>query len=213
MADQQYSELAAGLRQTKSALHELSAQLKRLAGGAAELQTRAAAACSGGGCSPGAAAGASAVSGATASALSSGLGAALRSALSGEFSRALSGVLSTLTRSLAAAAGRAAGGGIGGSLVSGLLGGGLSLLLGKLFQRRERVQVDNVVRAEVLNFPQLASLDFASNPASRLFGGRAIARGPAFSVEVSYKGGAEDIVTAKVAQKLADLNALQGLAQ
>jgi len=120
-------------------------------------------------------------------------------------------LLSTLTRSLAQAAGRAVGGGLGGSLLSTLVGGGLSLLFSRLFRRRQTVKVDNVVRAEVLNFPRVSSLDFATNPASRLFGGRAVPRGPAFTVEVDYKHGAEDVVAAKVAAKLADLNALQGV--
>jgi hypothetical protein len=145
------------------------------------------------------------------SALTSGLGAAMRAALSGDFTRALQSMLQSIVRSIASSVGRAAGGGVGGSLVSTLVGTGLSLLLGKLFHKRQAVQVENTVRAEVLNFPRLSSLDFAANPASRLFGARAVARGPAFAVEVSYRGGAEELVTAKVAQRLADLNLQQGI--
>ena len=149
--------------------------------------------------------------GALSGALSSGLGAAMRAALSGDFTRALQSMLQSIVRSIAGSVGRAAGGGVGGSLVSTLVGTGLSLLLGKLFHKRQAVQVENTVRAEVLNFPRLSSLDFAANPASRLFGARAVGRGPAFAVEVSYRGGAEELVTAKVAQRLADLNLQQGI--
>ena len=67
------------------------------------------------------------------------------------------------------------------------------------------------IRAEVLNFPRLSSLDFAANPASRLFSGRAVPRGPAFVVEVSYRGGSDEIITAKVAQKLTELNMIEGV--
>ena len=58
---------------------------------------------------------------------------------------------------------------------------------------------------------RFASLDFAANPASRLFGGRAVARGPAFKVEIAYRDGAEDRVSARVASRLADLNSFQGV--
>ena len=131
--------------------------------------------------------------------------------LSGDLRRMLRSMLTSVARAVAGAAGRAVGGGLGGSLVSTLVGGGLSLLIGRLFRRRQRVRVDNVVRAEVLNFPRLSSLDLATNPASRLFGSRAMPRGPAFTVEVDYTQGAEDLVTAKVAAKLADLNVMQGV--
>jgi hypothetical protein len=147
------------------------------------------------------------------SALSSGLGTAMKAALSGDFQRALQSLLSSLTRSIAGGIGKAVGGGLGGSLAGALVGTGLSLLIGKLFHKRQSVQVENTVRSEVLNFPSLLGLDFAANPASRLFGERAVARGPAFTVEVNYKGGAEDIVTAKVASRLMDLNLQHGIAR
>jgi hypothetical protein len=222
-----YMALADSLKQARAATSELAAQLRKLQDGARSARSRVLSACSGGVCS-GDSAGAGSASGAGGSpaniardagasalsgALGSGLATAMRAALSGDFTRALQSMLGSVARGLATGVGRSAGGGLGAGLLSTLVGGGLSLLLGKLFTHRDSVRVDNVVRAEVLNFPQLASLDFASNPASRLFGARAIPRGPAFSVEVSYRGGAEDIVTAKVAQKLADLNAMQGLAR
>lgn len=120
-------------------------------------------------------------------------------------------IASSVARSFAGLAGRAAGGGLAGGLLSSIVGGGLSLLVGRLFPRRQRVQVDNTVRAEVLNFPRFSSLDFAANPASRLFGGRAVARGAAFKVEIAYRDGAEDIISAKVASRLSDLNSFQGV--
>jgi hypothetical protein len=38
-----------------------------------------------------------------------------------------------------------------------------------------------------------------------------VARGPAFTVEVQYREGAEDMVTARVASKLLEDNAAAGL--
>jgi hypothetical protein len=61
----------------------------------------------------------------------------------------------------------------------------------------------------VLNFPD-ANLTLAANP-GRLFGGRAVVRGPSFTVSIDYRNGAEDVVAAKVAQKLSDLNSMQGV--
>jgi hypothetical protein len=158
-----------------------------------------------------------AAGGATSGAFALGpiVASAIRAGMSGDIRQALQSTLQTTLRSLvsgiAQSVARGAGGGLGGSLLGSLVGGGLGLLAGKLFQRREKVQVDNVVRAEVLNFPRLTSLDFAANPASRLFGARAMARGPAFAVEVNYRNGAEDVVVAKVAQKLLDINSLHGM--
>lgn len=146
------------------------------------------------------------------SVLSSGLGTAMKAALAGDFQRALQSLLGSLARNFISGISRAAGGGIGGGLAGTLVGTGLSLLIGKLFHKRQSVQVENTVKSEVLNFPRLLSLDFAANPASRLFGERAMARGPAFTVEVKYKDGAEDIVTAKVAARLTDLNLQHGIA-
>ncbi|MCC7477042.1 hypothetical protein IT575_01170 [bacterium] len=136
---------------------------------------------------------------------SAGLGDALRQSLAGS----LRGLISSLSKGLS----QSLGGGPGGSLFGGLLGAGLSALagglIGRLFRRRQPVEPRPM--EELLNFPRLSSLDLATNPASRLFGGRAVSRGPAFSVEVSYRGGAEEIVAAKVASKLLDINAMRGV--
>jgi len=209
--------LAAAMREARSATSALALQLKRIGSAATNPPWRSVSACPGGQCSATAALGATRQPASPAnvgqgsslsSALSSSLTSALKSAFSGDFTRSLQSLLSGLIRSLSGSLSKGLGGGIGGSLLGGLLGTGLSLLAGRLFRRREKVQVDNVVRAEVLNFPRLSSLDFASNPASRLFGGRAVARGPAFSVEISYRDGAQDIISAKVAQQLSTLNGL-----
>ncbi len=131
--------------------------------------------------------------------------------LGSDLRRMLRSVLSSFTRQIALSIGRSVGGGFGGGLLSTLIGGGLSLALGRLFGKRRSVRVENTVRTEVLNFPRLAGLDYAANPASRLFGSRAVARGPAFSVEVNYRDGAEDVVVAKVASKLMDINSMTGV--
>ena len=98
-----------------------------------------------------------------------------------------------------------------GGLLGSLVSGGLGMLIGKLFQKKQRVSVAGTVRTEVLNFPRLSNLNLATNPASRLLGGRAAVRGPAFTVTVDYRDGAEDVVSAKVATKLSELNAMQGM--
>jgi hypothetical protein len=123
----------------------------------------------------------------------------------------LRNALGGVARSIGSLVSRQAGGGILGGLLGNLVGGGLGLLAGKLFQRRERVSVAGVVQTEVLNFPRLSDIGLATNPASRLFGGRAVPHGPAFTVTVDYKQGAEDVVSAKVASKLSELNAMQGM--
>jgi hypothetical protein len=212
-----FAAVADGLKQLRTGTARLTAELQQarrdaraavLRGGPAQRQ--ASAACSGGSCSTQSAAGSS-VGDILAKGISGGLSSAIRNAVRNDFSAALRSMLSSVSRSIASAAGRGAGGGLGGSFLSSLVGGGLSLLVGKLFKQKQRVQVDNTVRAEVLNFPRYTNLDFAANPASRLFGARAIPRGPAFTVEVDYRGGAEDVVTAKVAAKLAEENFNGGL--
>ncbi|MCH7472193.1 hypothetical protein IIA79_04495 [bacterium] len=208
--------LAQSLKQVRSATAELTSQMRKLNRIGRSSSKKHAAACPGGVCAaPGGGfggAGRGAGQGPAYSRSLQGLmSTAVRNALSGDFRRTLRSMLSSIVRGITTTAGRSAGGGLGGSLVSTLVGGGLSLVLGRLFKRRQRVQVENVVRAEVLNFPRLSGLDFATNPASRLIGGRAVARGPGFVVEIDFKSGAEDIVAAKVAQRLSDLNVLHGI--
>ncbi len=212
--DRQTPGLARDLKAVRSAASELAAQLRSASQAGRELARRAGSACAGGTCGAagagnpggaGLAGGANSAGLALTRTLSSALGS-----LAGGLQSALRSMLAGLARTLAATVGRAAGGGIFGGLLGGLAGGGLAALISGLFQRKQRVSVDGAVRAEVLNFPRLLSLDYAVNPASRLLGGRAVARGPAFTVEVSYRGGAEDVVAAKVASRLRDLNLLQG---
>lgn len=219
--EQRVEALSQAMLQAKAAATELAGQLRRISRVRSALQTRVAAACGAGGCSVDEVGQGSPVNGVSATgvggrgapsaaSISGALSGVLRSALGGELRQALKSVLSSLVRSVAQAVGRAAGGGLGGSLLSSIVGGGLSLLVGRLL-RRKSVRIENIVQTEVLNFPRLSGLDFATNPASRLFGARAVPRGPAFTVVVDYKGGAEEIVTAKVAQKLLDLNTVQGV--
>lgn len=224
LPDSELSRAAGHFRQASSILRQATGAARQALQALAKpvvtggTSARAASGCPGGVCpagsaaagNPGGSAGVAAVPGWGAT-LSSSLGTAIKSAVTGDLARALQSMLSSVVRSIAGAIGRSAGGGIGGGLVATLVGTGLSLLLGKLFRRRQSVQVENTVRSEVLNFPRLLSLDFASNPASRLFGSRAVARGPAFYVEVRYRDGAEDIVSAKIASHLADMNLQQGL--
>lgn len=218
MADQRqgFRELGGELAGARRAVSELSVQLRKLHRASRETRTRVVATCSGGTCADGAAQGSAAAGGngltrELTTAVSRSLASATRQALSGDFTRVLRGALSGLARGIGGLAGQRSGGGLLGGLVGNLVGGGLSLLLGKLFRRRQTVRVENTVQTEVLNFPRASNLTLAANPASRLFGGRAVARGPAFTVTVDYKQGAEDVVAAKVAGKLADLNSLQGV--
>jgi hypothetical protein len=139
------------------------------------------------------------------------IGGSASRAISTAFNGVLRNLLSSLARHIGNSVSRSLGGGLFGGLLGGLLGGGLSLLAGRLFRHKQRVVVDNTVHTEVLNFPESTNLMLAANPASRLFGGRAVARGPSFTVSIDYRNGAEDLVAAKVAQKLSDLNSMQGV--
>jgi hypothetical protein len=117
------------------------------------------------------------------------------------------GFAQSLIRGLTGQLTRGIGGGAFGGVLGGLFGVGLSLLAGRLLGGgRQTLEASPI--AALTHFPRLASLDHASNPASRLFGGRATARGPAFRVEVSYRDGAGDIVAAKVATKLGEVNGM-----
>ena len=208
MSDIAKPTLIETLRLLRGTTGELSAQLRR-ASAAGNRVRQAARACVGGDCQ--------AEVRSLGSARSSQAGAqllpaaAVRAAFSGDMRGALQSVMSSLARTLTSQITRSMGPGLGAGLLGPLIGGGPSMLLGRLFRKRQPVTVDNTVKAEVLNFPRLSSLDFASNPASRLFAGRAVPRGPAFTVQVDYKGGAEEIVTAKVAARLSDINFLQGV--
>jgi hypothetical protein len=201
-------EIAALARGLEQARRETAKLTEALARSALTAQTKGASGCSDGSCSANRS---RESTGALSRGISSGLAAAVRNAITGDLSKTLRSLAASIARSFASSVGRSAGGGLAGSLLSTVVGGGLSLLAGKLFPKRQRVQVDNTVRAEVLNFPRFSSLDFAANPASRLFGGRAVARGAGFTVEVAYRDGAEDVVAAKVASKLSDLNSFQGV--
>ena len=210
------TQLGGELAAARRAVSELSSQLRKLQRAGRETRRRVVATCSGGTCADGAARdsaapGRSGLTQELTTAVSRSLASAARQALSGDFTRVLRGALSSLTRGIGGLVARHSGGGLLGGLVGNLVGGGLSLLLGRLFRRQQTVRVENTVQTEVLNFPRASNLTLAANPASRLFGGRAIARGPAFTVTIDYKQGAEDVVAAKVAAKLADLNTLQGV--
>jgi hypothetical protein len=135
----------------------------------------------------------------------------LVSPLLAELQKGLGTLISKLTSSLTGSISRSLGGGLGGGLLSGIIGAGIGALTQRLFRRNQPVRVDNEIQARIVNFPSVTDLGFALNPASRLFGGRAVARGPAFTVEVQYREGAEDMVTARVASKLLEDNAAAGL--
>ena len=218
MTDEQHAKgLARDLKALRSAATELASQLRSASSVGRDLARRTGSACAGGVCDSGTGDGLPGIGSTGLAGIGSSLGTALTRSLSsamGSFTNglqsALRSMLSSLARTMASTVSRAAGGGIFGGLLGGLVGGGLTSLIGSLFHRKQRVTVDNTVRAEVLNFSRLSSLDYAVNPASRLLSGRAVARGPTFTVEVEYRGGAEDVVTAKVASRLRDLNLLQG---
>lgn len=214
--DDGLKHLAEGLKATRKATTELTATLRKIQRAEKAALRKATLACTGGQCgaetpaSAGAKPG-EALAGKSASGLARNLAGSLSSTLSGDFSRVLRNVFSNLARSIGSMISRSLGGGLFGGTLGGLISGGLSLLAGRLFRKKQRVVVDNTVQTEVLNFPAATNLTLAANPASRLFGGRAVVRGPAFNVSIDYRNGAEDLVTAKVAQKLADINAMQGV--
>jgi hypothetical protein len=152
------------------------------------------------------------------SALPSGsINSVITAALSGDMQRGLQSLLRGVIGQLAGGVGSAAGGGLGGSLLSSLVGGGLGLLASQLFKGGGLFGGSGLAaRAPVplpslLHFPQLTLPGFASAPASALFGERAIPRSTGVNVTVEYKRGADDFVVAKVAQRLSELNSLEGI--
>jgi hypothetical protein len=216
--DEHIKQLSAGLKSARAATAELTRQLRRTQRAEKAMLRKATLACPGGQCFQSAAlAGAAARGGdgAVSDKLAAGVARALAGRASRTMSTAFTGVLrnpvSNLARSIGNSVSRSMGGGLFGGLLGGMLGGGLNLLAGRLFRQKQRVVVDNTVQTEVLNFPEATNLTLAANPASRLFGGRAMVRGPSFTVSIDYRHGAEDLVTAKVAQQLADLNSMQGV--
>jgi len=215
--DENLRQLAEGLKAARAATFELTRQLRKIQRAEKSTLTKVTQVCAGGRCGPVPLSGGSdqsglrTSSGQLGSGMASTLFAGLRNAITGDFRRVLQSVFSNLVRSIGNLVSRSTGGGLFGGLLGGLVGGGLNLLAGRLFRRKQRVVVDNTVQTEVLNFPQATNLTLAANPASRLFGGRAVVRGPSFTVSIDYRNGAEDIVAAKVAQKLSDLNSMQGV--
>jgi hypothetical protein len=141
----------------------------------------------------------------------------ITAALGGDMQRAVQGVLRGVIGRLAGGIGGAAGGGLGGSILASLVGGGLGLLASKLFKGGglfggSRLEAGTTVPLpSLLHFPQLTLPGFASAPASALFGQRAVPRSPGVQVTVEYKRGADDFVVAKVAQRLSELNSLEGI--
>lgn len=215
--DQNLKLLAEGLKAARAATSDLTRQLRKIQRAEKSALSKATQVCAGGRCGPAAVttadnrAGLAEPSGQMQAGVTQSLAAGVHNAFTGEFKRVLQGVFSNLARSIGNLVSRSAGGGLFGGLLGGLIGGGLNLLAGRLFRRKQRVVVDNTVQTEVLNFPEATNLTLAANPASRLFGGRAVVRGPSFTVSIDYRNGAEDIVAAKVAQKLSDLNSMQGV--
>lgn len=128
-----------------------------------------------------------------------------------ELQKSLRGMLAGLTRSITGSLTRSLGGSGGGGILGGVLGAGIGILADRLLRKRQPVQVANEVQARIVNFPSVTDLGFALNPASRLFGGRAVPRGPAFTVELDYRSGAEDVIAARVTSRLLEENSAQGL--
>jgi hypothetical protein len=121
---------------------------------------------------------------------------------------ALRGIVSQLTRGI----GSAAGGGLGGGILAALARGGLSALLARLLRGGDSLRASGPLPLPpLLNFPQLLLPGYASSPASALYGQRPVPQGAGVHVTVEYKRGADDFVVAKVAQRLAELNHVEGI--
>jgi hypothetical protein len=97
-----------------------------------------------------------------------------------------------------------------GGLLGSFAGGVIDGLVKKLFGKGKKVEVENTIKAEIVKFPTDLGLDFASNPASRLFGERAVPRGAPF-IQIEMLGDAAQLFAAKVAGQLNGMNALQGV--
>ncbi len=216
--EDQAKGLTNGLRTVRTAAEDMTDQLRRFNRHLSDTRQRAVAACSGGVCTEtpaaGTAAGGGSGGGSSIKLDTSSLGGDLLSGLTKSVSSGLQGVVQSLVSSLgdviSGSIRKQSGGGLFGGLLGNLVGGGLDLLVDRLFPDRGSVEVTNTVQARIMNFPGLSDLGLATNPASRLLGGRSIARGPAFTVTVDYRNGAQDVIAAKVAGELKQLNELHG---
>jgi len=208
---EQTKKLSGNLKAARSATLELTGQLRRVGKLMSTARQRVALACTGGSCQPQEATGLrNGVTGGASLSLGRNLADGVSKTLGESVRGALRSLVKGLGKSLAGNLKQSAGGGLFGGLVGGLVGGGLDLLAGKLFPKRQKVEVENTVQANIMNFPRLSDLGFATNPASRLLGDRSVPRGPAFTVTVDYRNGAQDLIAAKVTSHLAQLNELHG---
>ena len=99
-------------------------------------------------------------------------------------------------------------------LIPGPVGGAIGRLVGVLINKLGtkgddlKVRVQNVVRT----FPANLSMPLAANPASGLYGARALSTGAGFTVNVAYRDGSEDLVNVKIGSALAAENLNDGWA-
>lgn len=90
----------------------------------------------------------------------------------------------------------------------GAIIGAVGGLFGELFGKKKSIVVEKIIEP-IRVAPQSLSYGLGANPASAIFGGRAVASG-AGHITIDFKNGAQDLVTAWVTDGLLDESNMEG---
>lgn len=97
-------------------------------------------------------------------------------------------------------------------MIPGPIGAGLGAIAGALIGGRHRpVVVEKIIDPVKIDTESL-SFAFSANPSSAGFGGRLVHTGGAFTVEIGFTDGADDVLAAKVAGSFYNENRRDGYA-
>lgn len=82
-------------------------------------------------------------------------------------------------------------------------------LFGGLFGKKKGIVVEKIIEP-IRVAPQSLSYGLGANPASAIFGGRAIASGAGFNINVEYKDDTGEYIVAKVTRAILDEGRMEG---
>lgn len=95
-------------------------------------------------------------------------------------------------------------------MIPGPIGAGLGAIAGALIGGRHRpVVVEKIIDPVKIDTESLSFM-FSANPGSAGFGGRLVQTGGAFSIQIGFEDGADQVLTAKVASNLYNENTRDG---
>lgn len=97
-------------------------------------------------------------------------------------------------------------------MIPGPIGAGIGAVVGALIGGRHRPVVVEKIIDPVKIDTQSLSFMFSANPSSAAFGGRLIQTGGAFSIQIGFEDGADQVLTARVASNLYNENRRDGYA-